>query len=312
MKCMPVLVIIYNHKHESNIEILNRHYGGRFSEIYHLMPFYEGSSNNVIPVYENSRYFQGYIAQAFRNLPRKNVSHYLFVADDLILNPVINEHNYRHWLQIDDDTAFLPGFIQLHERKENEFWMRANDAYHYTIYKTGVEAATELPSIEFAHEKMMQFGFTNNPLSFDQIFPKPTFNGKRVGWRECLSVADYYFQRTKSYWCKRKFGLPYPLVGGYSDFFAVPSGIAAKFAHLCGVFSATELFVELAIPTSLILTAKNIKVEHSLSLQGKAMWTTDELKILDRYDYDFRRLIENYPAEHLYLHPIKLSKWRNL
>ena len=61
------LIIIYNHRYDSNVSILEGIYKERFSDIFHLMPFYDGDKPNVIPVYENSRYFQGYIAQGFRN-----------------------------------------------------------------------------------------------------------------------------------------------------------------------------------------------------------------------------------------------------
>lgn len=36
------LVIIYNHRFEKNIDILERIYKERFAAIYHLVPFYEG------------------------------------------------------------------------------------------------------------------------------------------------------------------------------------------------------------------------------------------------------------------------------
>ncbi len=53
------LVIIYNHQYNKNIDILERIYKGRFSHIYHLIPFYQGDKENVIPVYDASLYFQG-------------------------------------------------------------------------------------------------------------------------------------------------------------------------------------------------------------------------------------------------------------
>src|SRR4030042_4685799 len=88
------LIIIYNHQYNKNIEILEKIYKDRFCNIYHLVPFYNGEKSNVIPVYENSHYFQGYIAQGFKIFYKKDYAHYIFIADDLILNPVINEKNY--------------------------------------------------------------------------------------------------------------------------------------------------------------------------------------------------------------------------
>jgi len=54
----PALVIIYNHRHVQNIEPLERLYTDRFSRIFHLVPFYDGRRENVVPGYENSRFFK--------------------------------------------------------------------------------------------------------------------------------------------------------------------------------------------------------------------------------------------------------------
>ena len=45
------LLIIYNHRYDDNIEKLERIYKNRFSDIYHIVPFYNGTIENVIPVY---------------------------------------------------------------------------------------------------------------------------------------------------------------------------------------------------------------------------------------------------------------------
>src|SRR5205085_6532757 len=76
LSASPALVIIYNHQYDENIERLEHLYKRRFGSIFHLVPFYRGSRSNVVPVYENSHYFQGYIAQAFRAFFREDFSHY--------------------------------------------------------------------------------------------------------------------------------------------------------------------------------------------------------------------------------------------
>ena len=48
--------------------------------------------DEVIPVYETSIHFQGFFAQAYSHLP-KDFDYYIFCADDLILNPQLNEDN---------------------------------------------------------------------------------------------------------------------------------------------------------------------------------------------------------------------------
>ena len=48
--------------------------------------------DEVIPIYETSINFQGYIAQSYSHFT-KNCDYYIFCADDLLLNPDFNENN---------------------------------------------------------------------------------------------------------------------------------------------------------------------------------------------------------------------------
>src|SRR6218665_624801 len=102
------LVIIYNHQYNKNIEKLEEVYGNWFSHIFHLVPFYAGDKPNVIAVYESSYYFQGYVAQGLKRFFSPEFDHYLFIGDDLMVNPVINENNYSLHLNLDVKTSFIP------------------------------------------------------------------------------------------------------------------------------------------------------------------------------------------------------------
>ena len=77
------------------------------------------------------------------------------------------------------------------------------------------------------------------------------------------------------------------------------------------MFAATKLFVELAIPTALVLSADKIVTEEDLELKGKPLWSKQDFKILDKYDHQLNKLLNDFPANHLYLHPVKLSKWKS-
>ncbi|MEN6425567.1 MAG: hypothetical protein ABFE13_09405 [Phycisphaerales bacterium] len=292
------LVIVYNHRFDRNIEVLERVYEGRFSNIYHLVPFYTGTRPNVIPVYENSYYFQGYIAQGLSGYFGEQYEHFFFIADDLLLNPVINEHNYAEHLRLTPERSFLPGFITLHEVDSR--WQRTVDAFEYRIAKPGVEAKNELPSCEDALAAFGRHKLDIKPLQFARAFRTPGDLRGRIRLllkrlKHCVMGASY--------------DLPYPLVGSYSDIAVVSSRSIRQFCHYCGVFAATDLFVELALPTSLVLSCREIVTEKDLSLQGKSLWTEEELKELTPFDYRLKTLLSSFPADYLYLHPIKLSKW---
>ena len=151
-----VLIIIYNHQYNKNIEILEQIYKDRFSNIYHLIPFYTGDKKNVIPVYECSYHFQGYVSQGFKSYFKDEYKHYFFVADDLILNPVINENNYTQHLKLNANTSFLPEIISLHQRKD--FWSHIIGAFRWNINFPGVEAKNQLPDYDTALQMFAKFG----------------------------------------------------------------------------------------------------------------------------------------------------------
>jgi hypothetical protein len=65
----------------------------------------------------------------------------------------------------------------------------------------------------------------------------------------------------------------------------------------------------LAVPTSLVFSAKKIVTEKDLLLRGKALWTKEEHLNLNQYNNKLQNLLNNFPLGQLYIHPIKLSKW---
>jgi len=299
------LIIIYNHQYNKNIDILERIYKNRFSHIYHLVPFYDGDKANVIPVYENSIYFQGYIAQGLKSYFNKNYQHYFFVADDMILNPVINENNYREVLRLDSNTCFIPELIKLHKLKD--WWERGPEAFNWNINLPRVEAQNQLPDKATALQSFKKFGLEIKPLTFDLIYRERSFPKKLYKIREVISYIRYKINKFRKN--KKEYNLPYPMVGAYSDIAVVSSNSIKQFSHYCGVFASTQLFVELAIPTAIVLSAERIVTENDLDYKGKALWTNKDYEELEKYNNSIKNLLENFPSSYLYLHPIKLSKW---
>ena len=298
------LIIIYNHQFNKNIEILENIYSGRFSNIYHLMPFFTGVKRNVIPVYGNSYYFQGYIAQGFKIFFKKEFKYYFFIADDLFLNPSINEKNYTEYFKLNNHNSFLPGLITIHE--VNKYWNRVKEAYRYSQYVAGVEIKNLLPSYDESVEMFKNHGLKLGGLKYEQIHKR-------------YKPSDIYSLKALLNWLLNKFkrianrnklyNLQYPLVGAYSDITIVDSATIKLFSHYCGLFASTNLFVELGLPSALVLSSTAIITEKDLNFQGKALWTKQDFELLNRFDNKLNRLIENFPKETLYIHPIKLSNW---
>ena len=53
----------------------------------------------------------------------------MFIGDDLILNPVINEQNYKSFLKITSTGCYLNDLTPFHKRKN--FWERNPEAIHW-------------------------------------------------------------------------------------------------------------------------------------------------------------------------------------
>ncbi len=212
------LLVIYNHRYDKNIPRIEEMYRGRFTHVFHIVPFYDGGLPNVLPVYESSFRFQGYLSQACTHLRGKGFTHFFVVADDMLLNPRLT----------DPHPKFLLRYLRNLRRRR----------------------------------------------------------------------------------------LSYPLVSGYSDLLILPAGVMDRFCLYCGVFAATGLFVELAIPTALVLASERILTAADTRLGGTPMWPDHKTKIhpADAFHAAHRGnlagLMEAFPRKALFLHPIKLSKWK--
>jgi hypothetical protein len=301
------VVVMYNHAYPENIPVVEKLYAGRFSQLYHLVPFYQGDQENVIPVYGSSYYFQGFITQALDRFKTEGVKHYLFVADDLILNPAIDENNYHDFFQVRDQDAYIGSFIEFHHTRS--YWQRTAEALAWSIKQPGVEAEGLIPDAAEAQLRFASHGLEMGPISFRDGFKNPSEKPLLQCLRSPVQFIRWLRYSVK-HLKKQEYTLAYPLVGGYSDIFIVDADSLSLFSHYCGVFAATNLFVEIAIPTALALSCRSIRTEAQTAFPGKALWTQEELKILEPYAFDLSRLLRFFPNNCLFLHPVKLSRWQ--
>jgi hypothetical protein len=302
---------MFNHRFDKNIEKLEAIYAPRFSRIFHLMPFYEGHKANVIPVYERSLYFQGSIAQAFHRLCEHECEAYVVVADDLILHPSLNEDNILSELGVSAGEAYIKNLCSLTRVPLGWLYFTGSaQAVH-----SGREAFSELPPVGVAAQRIRRQGIELGRYGLHNLedwFGRPKlFYGRGLGdprfWKILLSNIVRGW-------------LPYPLVMGYSDFLVVPAAAMREFARLCGVFAAMELFAEVAIPTALSLTCEKIATEIEVGgyshgrpragvrWRGTEIWGGHDLG--SEHSGDLSSLLRSFTPNQLYIHPVKLSKWR--
>src|ERR1700709_791457 len=234
---MVALIFVFNHKYDKNIDILEKLYKERFSNIYHLVPFYEGIKANVIPVYESSQYFQGYLAQGLKKYFDEKYDHYFFIGDDLILNPEINENNYKAYFNVGLEDSFIPEIHLLHHLTNNEtlrflpvksitgkerwHWCKIKefvDGYEHKAY--GVENNNELPTYNEAVEIFKKHGYEIKPVSYKDLYGDVY---------PVTSAAIKYAKGLMSYF--KEITPIYPVVGSYSDIIIVSKYSIKKFCH---------------------------------------------------------------------------------
>lgn len=304
------LLIIYNHRFDKNIPILNTIYATRFSHVYHVVPFYDGNEENVIPVYESSYQFQSYISQAYVHLKKSKYTHFFVVADDMIIAPEIDETNLFEKLGIETDDAYIDELIEL--QSTSKPWRGLLEAIYYSPSIPGVEIGNILPAPEIAEQRFAQHQLRTDAIKISNISAFANFNL----FSSFSSFIKYSFSTCIKKLCmqfkamlKPEIKLDYPLVGGYSDIVLIPASSMQNFCQYCGAFAASGLFVELAIPTSLVLSCRRIVTNKQIKLKSRIICSEEEGAFLAPYKSDYFNLVSNFPKETLFIHPIKLSKW---
>lgn len=309
------LIVIFNHRYDKNLPILEDLYRERFSDRFYLVPFYDGDMENVIPVYGRSIFFETYIAQGANIFINQRYKHYLFIADDMMLRPSINEKNYKDYFEVEEGQNWIPALTSLQDMPK--YWIGTMSAFAYRCKQKYVEVEHELMSEDDAILKMQQQGLNILPLSRYDLFKEWSFRTHYLA--DKLRLAARIITRL-CHPFKNSYKLDYPFVGSYSDIVLIAHNDIARFAHYCGVFGATSLFVEVAIPTALVLAAqKKIKTEKDTKYRGRAYWSSSDVPFWeddeshwDTIEKKFRNIedmLNRFPENQLYIHPVKLSKW---
>jgi len=275
------LVVIYNHNFPANVAKVEALYRKRFPSLIHLMPFGTAAADpRVVPVYENSRYFGSFISQAAHQLP--DAETYLFLADDALLHPRVDASNALHSLGV------APGFDALADPPRGlgedwGFWSHAKGGGLWRLETQGLQPAGLLPekaeAVRLFDEKGLKDYLTVRASQIDQ---------------EATDEATYE--------------LSYPLAWGWSDVLVVTRETLPLFAQYVGVLSASNLFVEIAIPTALVLASPQLTNMRQGTLKPRAIWNHQEREELLDF-HKAKNLFREFPGDFFCIHPVKLSQF---
>jgi len=316
------LVVIYNHHHQKNIPVVRRIYRDRFSRVVQLMPFYTGDDPDVIRVFGNSFQFHAYIAQVRRELQAVPCDRYLFIGDDLVLNPRINESTLASLMQLDGDKCF---FSEMHDVSRGVFVRGTMEAHNFGLLPQGIDrsALHGIPSYDEAFAILNRKGLmTSTRLAriqpTMQLFESPW----SVNWYKNYKIFRgrlWHLREALKYRLKAKTA-SYPVVFGYSDIFSIPRVYAEGFFDYLEIFASIRMFVELAIPTTLALHDWPMVQEKDLALKPLNLWFPPDPRLFKQKEQiinqfasmaNFRidGLKQAFPRDYLYMHPVKLSQW---
>ena len=300
------LVIVFNHRYDGNLPKLDRIYRGRFQHVRYLVPFYRGDRGDVLPVYYSSFQFEGFFRTAWEGLRGEGFTHYLFLADDMILNPRVTDSTLCRRLKLDEDTAYIRDIHPITEGDLNAFWFAS--ALSAVAGTNGVNWTSELPAPADARANLDAKGYPMGRFGLHNF---------RRGLRPkaLLRAALYLAQRLARRRRDRQTALldpPYPLVNGMADILAVPAAHMEKFCTWCSVFAAMGVFVEVGAATALALSCPRLVCEADVGFPG--MDWGNQVEPRDAYCRPFGnqidKLLAGFDENVLFMHPIKLSQWQ--
>jgi hypothetical protein len=277
--------------------MLKQMYEERFEKIYFLVPFYDGKRTDVISVFESSYQFQGYVSQAMHHIEKGDITHFLFIGDDLILNPNINQNNIETFFH-NDQKSCMPQPKPLFKFRGWRYRERGFNAYQAFHSYSGTEYKDKILTAEEAFNRV-DVPRTQFTFNLGMFFCK---DSKRDQFKFFIQYPKHIFGLVKG------INMDYPLYGGYSDIFMIRADEIDQVAYTFGVFAAMRLFVEIAIPTAMKILCSDLQ---EIPGNNIVMWTDEEKKTFsEKYNYSLKSLFEQWPEDCNYIHPIKLSKWK--
>jgi hypothetical protein len=307
------LIVILNHRYEANIPRLRAIYGPRFKSVHFLCPFFRGRDADVSAVYDSSSRFQNYLVQARKDYMRAGVTHYAFAADDLILNPAVNEHNLVDRLGLNEHTAFIKEVCPPSARTFE--YPHLLPALHAIGGNPFVHHRPELPDREEALRILKRHGIELGFFSLRNLRGHGNRWVQYPGLRQAVALVIRHRINKLVQVVRGQTPRPsvpsYPMVTGYSDFIVVPAGAMDAFLHYCGVLAAINLFVEFAIPTALLFACPSVRTFKDIAdLKAGDFWGSEKDRIAQQHNYTLDELLRNFPPDLLYCHPVKLSQWK--
>lgn len=317
------LVVLFNHNYEKNIPIIKALYKERFPKLRILMPFYYGQDEEVIGVFDNSFVFHSYICQARRELMAMGCDDLLVIGDDLLLNPDIDASNVHEKMSIPEGAFYIDKVENVSECRFYRPLLEASRFNPYSIPGLDPSANTKVPSYQDAYRILFSKGLISTTrlskwAPHYPLYEKNLIKNFVVNYK-VFKARCYHFLKVLQYRLK-PVKMPYPYVFGYSDIILIPTQRMDEFCRYLEVFATWRMFVEMAIPTAMMLLPDtevyfaencayktgNVWYPQDPAHYHKVSTVINELLSQSKEASDINKY---FPKEYLYLHPVKLSRY---
>ena len=317
------LVVLFNHQYDRNIPVIREIYSRRFSGLLQLMPYYRGDAPDVCSVFGNSFQFYNYILQARERIRNLDGDYILIFGDDLLLNPRFDEFSTPSLLGIHgEDTCYLDGFVDV---SLPVCYRGTVEAHRFSTAPAGIDADSVNKNVP-PYGEARQILKSRNLMQHDELSRVRMFlpkwnpgGGIHANWK----VLKGRIWHLLNHWKHRikKYRYSYPVVFGYSDIVCIPKGKFDDFCRILEVFSAWNMFVELAIPTALqLLPGTRLATLEDTQYKSGNVWFPQDPEHFEAMNAvidglvsssggDLGKLLASFPEDYLYLHPVKLSKF---
>jgi len=303
--------VLFNHAFPKNIPVLRKIYKGRFDNVVFIQPLASSPNKDVITSYRGSYCFHGMIVDAARRLLKNPAAdYYLFIHDDVLLNPRYDAEQLFTSLGIPEGGAFIPYINPLGGDVNHWSWI---SSFLWKLF---------YPMNKFSGsgiQNLLQF-FPDNKQTRKELEEKYKFKFSNITYNRDITIHNSgvfgnnpYSDPTEQMILNGLFekaynsqivSLPFPFFHGVSDFFVVDATTLEKMIPILGVMAAAQIFVEIAIPTALIITAQRVKRASEVGFKIDYRWGEDR-KLLD-----FEEIKNRFNEDLLFIHPVKLSKYQ--
>lgn len=303
-----VACVLFNHPFPKNIPALREIYKDKFDDIIFVQPILPSTDPDVITSYRGSYCFHGLVVDAAAKLFEKNADYYVFVQDDVLLNPLLSSEQLIQRLDVPGNGAFISDYWALSGDVQDWSWTSSflwKLFYPMNVFSgSGVESISSyLPdSSEVRQGLEKKYGLKFGPILFDR--DRETVVHDHLGNYEASRAIEkalleglFLTARESKY-----IDPPFPFCCGMSDFFVVDAATFKTMVPLLGIMAAAQTFVEMAIPTALLIAADRVIQSADVGLSVEWLWRQDRTSIAAN------DVATKFNDNLLLIHPVKLSQ----